>query len=56
MIFETENLLIRKLVSSDLHAFHKMQSNFKVMQYTTGIVKNLEEHKIELEQLDIRQC
>jgi len=51
MIFETENLLIRKLVSSDLQAFHKMQSNFKVMQYTTGIVKNLEEHKIELEQL-----
>ena len=51
MIFETENLLVRKLVASDLEAFHKMQSNPKVMQYATGIVKSLEAHKIELDGL-----
>jgi RimJ/RimL family protein N-acetyltransferase len=51
MIFETENVLVRKLVSSDLQAFHKMQSNPEVMQFTTGVVKNLEEHKIELDDL-----
>jgi hypothetical protein len=33
MIFETENLLVRKLVSSNLEAFHIMQSNPEVMQY-----------------------
>lgn len=51
MIFETENLLVRKLVALDLEAFHKMQSNPKVMQYATGIVKSMEAHKIELNDL-----
>jgi RimJ/RimL family protein N-acetyltransferase len=35
MIFETENLLVRKLISSDLEAFHKMQSNPEVLQKAT---------------------
>lgn len=51
MIFETERLIVRKLATSDLEAFHKMQSNPKVMQYTTGFVKSLEAHKTELEEL-----
>ena len=51
MIFETERLIVRKLVTSDLDAFHKMQSNPKVMQYTTGIVKDLEGHRTELQEL-----
>ena len=51
MIFETERLIVRKLVTSDLEAFHKMQSNPKVMQFATGDVKTLEEHEIELKEL-----
>jgi ribosomal-protein-alanine N-acetyltransferase len=51
MIFETERLLIRKLVLSDLNSFHEMQSNHKVMQFATGDVKTLEEHSIELTKL-----
>ena len=51
MIFETNRLLVRKLKKTDLNAFHKMQSNPLVMQYTTGIVKDLEGHKKELSEL-----
>ncbi len=51
MIFETNRLHVRKLTGSDLNAFHKMQSNPLVMQYTTGIIKKLEGHKIELNEL-----
>tara|TARA_R110001592_G_scaffold105035_1_gene295404 strand:+ start:5468 stop:5965 length:498 start_codon:yes stop_codon:yes gene_type:complete len=48
MIFETNRLLVRKLKETDLNAFHKMQSNLLVMQYTTGITKSLEAHTLEL--------
>ena len=51
MIFETNRLLVRKLIMTDLNAFHKMQSNPLVMQYATGIVKDLEGHKNELSDL-----
>lgn len=51
MIFETNRLRVRKLIESDLNAFHKMQSNPLVMQYTTGIVKSLEGHRIEVNEL-----
>ena len=51
MIFETERLIVRKLIDVDLTPFHKMQSNPKVMQYATGNVKSLEAHKIELREL-----
>lgn len=51
MIFETNRLHVRKLRESDLNAFHKMQSNPLVMQYTTGIVKDLEGHRIEVNEL-----
>ncbi len=51
MIFETNRLLVRKLKKTDLQAFHKMQSNPKVMQYTTGITKSIQEHTLELDDL-----
>lgn len=51
MIFETNRLLIRKLKKTDISAFHKMQSNLLVMQYTTGITKSLEAHRVELDDL-----
>ena len=51
MIFETKRLRIRKLVTSDLDLFHKMQSNINVMQFADGEVKNLEEHRKELNEL-----
>ena len=44
-IFETRRLIVRKLKISDLDAFHKMQSNPKVMQYVTGEVKSMGAHQ-----------
>jgi len=51
VIFETQRLLVRKLVISDLKPFHEMQSNPKVMQYADGEVKSLEDHESELRDL-----
>ena len=48
MIFETEKLLVRKLVLSDVNEFHKMQSNPKVMQFVDGKVKTFDAHLKEL--------
>ena len=36
MVFETTRLFVRNLKDSDLEAFHEMQSDDEVMQYTTG--------------------
>lgn len=51
MIFETERLIVRKLILSDLNSFHKMQSNRNVMQFADGDVKTLQEHQIEIKKL-----
>lgn len=51
MIFETNRMLVRKLISDDLNDFHKMQSNPKVMKYVDGCPKSIEEHQIELKEL-----
>lgn len=51
MIFETERLIVRKLILEDLESFHVMQSNPKVMQFADGDVKSLEAHTIELNEL-----
>ena len=51
IIFETKNLLVRKLLMRDLNSFHAMQSNPKVMQYADGEVKSLEAHESELKDL-----
>ncbi|MBL4604261.1 MAG: GNAT family N-acetyltransferase [Flavobacteriaceae bacterium] len=54
IIFETEHLLVRRLVLSDLTPFHVMESNPKVLQYATGEVKSLEAHEKELEELIVK--
>lgn len=51
MIFETERLIVRKLILLDLQPFHEMQSNPKVMQYADGDVKSLQAHETELKGL-----
>ena len=48
MIYETERLLIRKLKTSDIDPFHKMQSNKNVMIYTDSGIKTYEEDVIDL--------
>tara|TARA_R100000789_G_scaffold82602_1_gene78025 strand:+ start:171 stop:338 length:168 start_codon:yes stop_codon:yes gene_type:complete len=45
MIFETQRLIVRKLIFSDLNAFHEMQSNLDVMRFADGEVKSLIQHK-----------
>ncbi len=51
MIFETERLLIRKLILDDLQAFHQLESNPEVLKYATGEVKDFEKNKNELNDL-----
>ena len=51
MIFETERLLVRKLVLKDLQPFYALESNPLVLQYATGEVKTVEECKKELHEL-----
>tara|TARA_R110002126_G_scaffold112105_1_gene250149 strand:+ start:11254 stop:11751 length:498 start_codon:yes stop_codon:yes gene_type:complete len=51
MIFETQRLIVRKLILSDLNAFHEMQSNPKVMQFADGEVKSLTAHQKEIKAL-----
>ncbi len=51
MIFETERLLVRQLIESDLEGFHEMQSDPEVMKYVDGEPKSLSEHQKELQEL-----
>ena len=51
MIFETERLLVRKLVLEDLSAFHDLESNPNVLKFATGDVKTFSENKKELKEL-----
>jgi RimJ/RimL family protein N-acetyltransferase len=51
MIFETERLVIRSLLISDLDSFFELESNPKVLQYATGEVKTLLECEKELNEL-----
>ena len=48
MIFETERLIVRKLILSDVDSFHEMQSNPNVMQFADGEVKTFDENALEL--------
>ena len=48
MIFETERLLIRKLILDDLHAFHELESNPLVLKYATGEPKVFNDNRKEL--------
>lgn len=51
MIYQTERLLIRKLKTSDIDAFHEMQGNPNVMQYTDAKAKTYDEDVIDLQQV-----
>lgn len=48
MIFETERLLIRKLVLEDLPPFHELESNPLVLKYAIGKPKTFNDNKKEL--------
>jgi ribosomal-protein-alanine N-acetyltransferase len=51
MIFETERLIVRKLILDDVISFHEMQSNPNVMRFADGEVKTFDEHSQELSDL-----
>ncbi|WP_347175390.1 GNAT family N-acetyltransferase [Polaribacter uvawellassae] len=51
MIFETERLIVRKLILEDLKPFHQLESNPLVLQYATGDVKSFDKNKEELNEL-----
>ncbi|QTD38130.1 GNAT family N-acetyltransferase [Polaribacter batillariae] len=51
MIFETERLIVRKLIIDDLEGFHELESNSNVLKYATGEVKNFLDNKKELNDL-----
>ncbi|QVY66708.1 GNAT family N-acetyltransferase [Polaribacter sp. Q13] len=54
MIFETERLIIRRLILEDLDAFHELESNANVLKYATGTPKTFIENKGELNSLILR--
>ncbi|WP_091892674.1 hypothetical protein [Polaribacter sp. KT25b] len=51
MLFETERLKVRELIFDDIHVFHKMQTNPKVMQFADGEIKNFDKNVEELKEL-----
>ncbi|MCB0632796.1 MAG: GNAT family N-acetyltransferase [Saprospiraceae bacterium] len=51
MIFQTDRILVRYLQSTDVNGFHDLQSNPRVMQYTSGKAGSLEGNLTELHQL-----
>ena len=51
LIFETRNLLVRKLIMNDIDPYHEMQSNPKVMQYVVGKVQSKQAHLKEITHL-----
>ncbi len=48
-IFQTKRLRVRKLNWTDLDAFHELQSNAKVMKYTTGRPLSIAENTADLQ-------
>ena len=51
IIFETQRLIVRKLLLSDLEPFHEMQSNINVLQYVRVKAMTFEENTKELAEL-----
>ena len=51
IIFETERLLVRKLLMSDLEPFHEMHANINVMRFVRGTAMTREENEKELPEL-----
>ena len=54
MIFETERLIIRRLILEDLAAFHQLESNENVLKYATGNPKTYIENEKELKTLILK--
>lgn len=50
-IFSTQRLLVRKLELTDLHDFHRLQSNKSVMRYVSPVVYTMAQSKDEIPQL-----
>ncbi len=51
LIYETECLLVRKLVIDDLEPFHEMQGNANVMRFVRPTVLSYEENKADLKRV-----
>lgn len=51
MIFETERLIVRKLILNDVNSFDEMQSNSNVMRFADGEIKIFDEHSKEVSDL-----
>lgn len=47
-IFETQDLIVRRLKESDLNGFHEMQSNPNVLRYATGKLQDKPGNHLEL--------
>ncbi|PIE48832.1 MAG: hypothetical protein CSA39_05745 [Flavobacteriales bacterium] len=50
-IFSTQRLKVRKLNNNDLHDFHRLHSNKKVMQFVSPTVYTIEQSKNEIPKL-----
>lgn len=48
MIFETERLIVRRLVIDDLRTFHELESAPKVLKYADGELKSFQDNRKEL--------
>jgi [ribosomal protein S5]-alanine N-acetyltransferase len=51
MLFETKRLAVRQLQEADFEPFHEMQSNPRVMRYTTGRPMGEDENRQDLARL-----
>ena len=48
MIFETERLIVRRLVIDDLRTFNELESAPKVLKYADGELKSFQDNRKEL--------
>ena len=44
MIFETERLIVRRLIINDLRTFHELESAPKVLKYVEGVLKSYQDN------------
>lgn len=51
IIFETERLIVRQLVASDIDGYYKLQSNPLVLKYAIGEVEPFEEIEMDLQRV-----
>ena len=51
VLFETQRLIVRKLILTDLKAFHELQRNPNVLRFVNSEVGDFNENKLELDRL-----